>query len=116
MCVKLFVLPLGWHFTTLFSAQERFYCYIFQICSTVSGLDSLFEGPRVNKVEAFLFFIEAEGNIQTCYCRSLKALLVRREQLGGLHVKLVRSLRVTNHDFSPGFHRVGTLNMEKTVN
>lgn len=81
----------------------------------------LVQGPRVNKLEdctvaPFLFFIAVEGNIQTCYCHSLKALLVRREQLGGLHVELVRSLRVTSHDFSPGFHRVGTFNMEKTVN
>lgn len=67
-------------------------------------------------VAPFLFFIAVEDNIQTCYCHSLKALLVRGEQLGALHVELVRSLRVTNHDFSLGFHRVGTFNMEKTVN
>lgn len=78
----------------------------------------LVRDPRVNKVEdrtaaPFLFFIAVEANIQTCYCHSLKALLVRREQLGGLHFELVRSLRVTNHDFSPGFHRVGTFNVEK---
>lgn len=77
------------------------------------GFNSIFKQSHRLQHRGFMLSHDIRGS-QRCY---LKGLLVGGEQLGGLRVELDGSLRVRNHDLSPGLHtvRASTLKKKRSI-